>query len=100
VQLAGGAEHHHPPALDSRLLLQQAGGFGVEAPQEASVGGHLGLQDQDRQLWPLWRRQKQPIEPVFPLFQHAGAENLYPIASAGRSGSSGRMRSGWCWKSQ
>ena len=22
VELAGGAEHHHPPALDTRLLLQ------------------------------------------------------------------------------
>ena len=22
IQLAGGAEHHHPPALDTRLLLQ------------------------------------------------------------------------------
>jgi hypothetical protein len=55
VQLAGGAEHHHPPPLDTRLLLQQPGGFGVEPPQETAIGGHLGLQDQGRQLRPLWR---------------------------------------------
>jgi hypothetical protein len=52
------------------LLLQQAGGFGVEAPQEAGIGSHLGFQEQGRQFGPLWGRQKQPIKAILPLFQH------------------------------
>ena len=72
VELAGGAEHHHPPALDAWLLLHQAGGFGIEPPQETGIGGHLGLKNQRWQIGPLWRGQEQPIEPVFALFQHRG----------------------------
>jgi hypothetical protein len=43
-------------ALLNRARLEQPGGLGVEAPQEAAIGGHLRLQDQRWQLRPLWWR--------------------------------------------
>jgi len=41
IQLAAGAKHHHPPPLDTRLLLQQPGCLGIEAPQEAAISDYL-----------------------------------------------------------
>jgi hypothetical protein len=69
-------------------LLHQAGGFGIEAPQETSISGHLGLKNQRRQIGPLWRRKKQAIEPVFALFEHRRRESV----ASGIRGQIGQQR--------
>jgi len=44
-------DHHHPPALDTGVELQEAIGLGRLAVVESDVGTHLHLQEHHRQLF-------------------------------------------------
>ena len=80
IELPRRADHHHLPLIDRSalaiLLLQQPPGFGIQTQQEAWISCHLGFQDQGRQIRLIGGRQEQPIEAIFPFFEHRRVEHI------------------------
>ena len=67
VQTPMRADHHHPPVVDARLLIEQHRALHIQAPQKGGIGRHLRLQDHHRLLRGFLRGSEQAIQTPFTL---------------------------------